>query len=91
MVFNSPPYKPHWVAKPLRRDVHDLKVKLIDKVKARIHSTRHSKSVLAQVDVVIAEPEGPQGIESTGSTAHYLVSTSSSPVHHMNSLILTSS
>jgi hypothetical protein len=87
MVSNSLPYEPRWVAKLLRRDVHDLKVKLIEKVKALIHSSRRSKSTSAHVDVVIAKPESFQSIESTGSAACNLVSTSRSPGHHMTSPI----
>jgi hypothetical protein len=87
MVSNSLPYHPHSVSKMLRRDIHDLKVKLVVKAKARIRSSRYSRSAPAPIDVVMEELEDSQSIESTETAVHDLVSTSSSPVHRVNNQI----
>jgi hypothetical protein len=72
------PYDPRWVAKLLRRDVRNLKVK---KIKARLprSSCKAPFGVQEQADFVIVELESPRVNESTMLRAHSEVSTFSSP------------
>jgi hypothetical protein len=72
------PYEPRWVAKLLRRDIHDLKVKITTKIKVCLGPSKASRLVPTEAGVLISEPGGLRNNKSTVSTAFGVVSTSSS-------------